>query len=232
MRGEFPTLDGQKFTFSGGAKGSTGGLSFSSTLSKNLWIYFFALGTTAKGNVDSFQNGIATYSMKNISSESVAISGGFSYRVLGTEKSFAALGVFAGPYLIKINSKSTFTTVATAGPATSINYEFNPLLSGLMIGVQSSLRFARYFVLSPYVLIATDLGPQCQTLKGDQAASSPESEPTCGGKAGMTGASSSFAAFGSFVSLGIFRFNIYAKNATATNGIYVTSYSGSIGISY
>ncbi len=229
--GEFPTDTGGQFRFDGATKGNTAGLSVTFPASNQLAYYLFAVGTQVTGEVTCFQDGVQSYAIQNIKSQSLAVAAGASYRALGTATSAAALGLFAGPYYLTTHSTSDFVPSAEIGGGATEGFTFNPTFAGALFGTQVSFRMGS-LTINPYALAALDFGDECKDISSDNPNSSWISAMTCNGSAGKVIAHSSFVGYGLFAGYRSFRVNVYSKADAVNPLIKVTSYSASLGYSW
>ena len=220
---------GHQMRFEGRAAGNTLGLSFSGSNKSGWGFYLFGVGSKISGNSKTFQDGVNTYDIKDVEATSIAGATGLTYRILGSDKSTFALGLFGGPAAINVTSTSIFETTPAIGSSYA-KYHFDPKFYGALQGLQLVARFGAFRV-NPYLLYFATANEACQSITSEPGATKPSSELTCGGEPGKLETFGSFPAVGLFLGYGSFRFNVFSFSPAGQ--IYnIRSYSGSLSYTF
>ncbi|MES2965407.1 MAG: hypothetical protein V4760_16110, partial [Bdellovibrionota bacterium] len=179
-----PVPTGGTFNTTGGVSGNTAGLSLMIPTKGDWGFFLFALGSRITGKSDAFQDGVATYSITDVKSDTLAGAGGVSYRLIGDDDSILALGVYGGPAFIKISSSSKFTSSGNFGASSEAEFTFDPQFTGLYNGLQLSVRFGK-LVVNPYLVMFQESGDRCQPISSTGTNTSNDASAfTCDGKTG------------------------------------------------
>jgi hypothetical protein len=228
-----PIPTGGTFNTEGSVSGNTAGLSLMIPTKGDFGFFAFGLGSRITGKSDSFQDGVASYSITDVKSDTLALAGGVSYRLIGDEDSLLAFGVYGGPAMLKISSTSKFTPSGSFGGGSSAEFSFNPQFVGLYNGFQLSVRLGK-FIVNPYVVMFQEgESDKCQDISSTGTDTNNNAAAfTCDGQPGKVETYASFLGYGLFLAYKAFRVNVYSNGNLFGSGVDVTSYSASLGIPF
>lgn len=228
-----PISTGGTFHTEGSVSGNTAGLSVVIPTKGDFSFFVFGLGSRITGKSDAYQDGVATYSITDVKSDTFALAGGVGYRLIGDEDSLLAFGVYGGPAMLKISSTSNFTPSGGFGGGSSAEFSFDPQFVGLYSGFQLSVRLGK-FVVNPYVVMFQEGDSQkCQSISSTGTNPSNNAAAfTCDGEPGKVETYASFLGYGLFLGYRAFRVNVYSNGNLFGDGVDVTNYSASIGIPF
>ena len=207
--------DGPEFTIhnKGEIKGNVAGLSFNFSGQGDLGFFATAAWTKVSGEMHSSYDHVVSVvnDIRDISAETYIGVVGLNYRLVGTAKSFFALGVFGGPAMI--SSKTSAKFVHADG--TSTNVKLDPETTAAYIGLQMMFRPGN-FRINPYLNLLgnTSVGCYKPTYEGDpypagQYNQCMNGEPGVSAFAGIVGAG---------INVGYGRFNFgLVQSASGTN---------------
>jgi hypothetical protein len=148
---------------SGEIKGEVAGLTFNHSGQGDLAFFAMAAWSRVSGDMTSIFEGRTT-EVHDISAQSYIGVAGLSYRVVGTAKSFYALGLFAGPAFI--NAKTSVRIQQSDGKSTTVT--LNPETQAAYVGMQMMFR-PGLFRINPYLNILANTKFSCYqpTYEGD-----------------------------------------------------------------
>lgn len=211
------------YDYKGKIEGGSAGVGFTSPPNGRIGWFGLMIGSYMKGDITINDDTAGTARLKDITSKVLAGAAGISVRVLGESKSMFAVGLFAGPAFMKV--ESSFTVVNTG---INDRYKLNPLMYGPYGGLQAKLRLGN-FLINPYVLYFDDLKRKCK--KFDEMPNNQnlqcESETNAEKRGGGTDLDATFTAYGVFLGYKRLRLNVYsnALRAKEFDEIDMTTYS-------
>ena len=230
--GEY-SVNSVPYTYSGTTKGNTFGLSLSGS-SKGGWGFFVYAGySRIGGEVESASAaGEKGDGIMEIKAESTGAAAAITYRLIGTEKSTFALGVFTGPGYIGVKSSGVYDAHPPSGGATGqAKYEFNPTSTGAFSGVQLAWRLGD-FLINPYLTVFASPSSVCQPMEYETISGEiNDSYFQCMNQKKMLAVFPSFVSIGMFLGYKTFRFSLFSSTGTLET-LEITNYSASIGIPF
>ena len=143
--------------YNGQVKGNVASLTYASVGKGDFGYFVVFAGTKLTGGSMTAKWSSGTDTVTNISATGYTATAALSYRLIGSEKSIFALGLFAGPAYMSVSA--TENVVQAGGTPASVSFDGS--FHGLYYGLQLELRIAD-FKLNPYLTSYTDLGDHCR----------------------------------------------------------------------
>jgi hypothetical protein len=197
-------------------------LSYSSTGRGDLGYFVILSGTQVTGAMNSTDSE-GTYKVTDIASSGYMATAGASYRLIGSDKSIFALGLFGGPgYMSVAATETVLQPIAIQPGHPQVNVSFNSDFYGLYYGMQFLFRVGQ-FRINPYLATFADTSPRCRKNLSIQGTASITS--LCeSGEEGF-GVSGSLWAVGLNLGYGGFSLNVYSQAFTVTRYLKASSYN-------